>query len=183
MSTYVFVVISPATTTRPVVISVSQATRPSGSSARTASSTESEIWSATLSGCPSVTDSEVNENERAPINETLASFVGRTPPHQLTCELVQGTALEHRADLAADEVVVDVDAEREATQLPLHQARELEVRARDHRHGRQAGEYLLRHVRPREHRHRPPADERREPLAGLRNEALCQRQNRRGAGQ
>src|SRR5947208_5860864 len=102
MSTYTFVVISPATTTRPVVISVSQATRPSGSSARTASSTESEIWSATLSGCPSVTDSEVNENERAPINETLASFVGRTPPHQLTCELVQGTALEHRADTLGD---------------------------------------------------------------------------------
>ncbi len=32
MSTYVSVVISPATTTRPVVISVSQATRPIGSS-------------------------------------------------------------------------------------------------------------------------------------------------------
>ena len=32
MSTYVSVVISPATTTRPVVISVSQATRPVGSS-------------------------------------------------------------------------------------------------------------------------------------------------------
>src|SRR5213593_4451682 len=57
--------ISPATTTRPVVISVSQATRPSGSSARTASRTVSEIWSATLSGCPSVTDSEVNRNSRA----------------------------------------------------------------------------------------------------------------------
>ncbi len=66
MSTYVSVVISPATTTRPVVISVSQATRPAGSSARTASRTESETWSATLSGCPSVTDSEVNENERVP---------------------------------------------------------------------------------------------------------------------
>src|SRR3954462_9024439 len=65
MSTYVFVVISPATTTSPVVISVSPATRPSGSSDRTASRTESEIWSATLSGCPSVTDSEVNRNSRA----------------------------------------------------------------------------------------------------------------------
>ena len=64
MSTYVSVVISPATTTSPVVISVSQATRPSGSSARTASSTESEIWSAILSGWPSVTDSEVKEKER-----------------------------------------------------------------------------------------------------------------------
>src|SRR5512133_155522 len=57
--------ISPATTTSPVVINVSQATRPSGSSARTASRTVSEIWSATLSGCPSVTDSEVNRNSRA----------------------------------------------------------------------------------------------------------------------
>src|SRR3954471_5963676 len=60
MSTYVSVVISPETTTSPVFTSVSQATRPSGSSRRTASSTPSEIWSAILSGCPSVTDSEVN---------------------------------------------------------------------------------------------------------------------------
>src|SRR4051794_18578342 len=67
MSTYVSVVISPATTTRPVVISVSQATRPLTSSVSTASSTESEIWSATLSGCPSVTDSEVKRNSRAAI--------------------------------------------------------------------------------------------------------------------
>ena len=69
MSTYVSVVISPATTTRPVVTSVSQATRPFGSSASTASRTESEIWSATLSGWPSVTDSEVNENERVAIGQ------------------------------------------------------------------------------------------------------------------
>ena len=64
MSTHVSVVISPATTTRPVVISVSHATRPFGSSLSTASRTESEIWSAILSGCPSVTDSEVNWNVR-----------------------------------------------------------------------------------------------------------------------
>src|SRR5947209_4684502 len=48
------------TTTRPVLTSVSQATRPRGSSAMTASSTPSEIWSAILSGWPSVTDSDVN---------------------------------------------------------------------------------------------------------------------------
>src|ERR1700750_283369 len=60
MSTYVVVVISPETTTSPVFTSVSHATRPLGSSRRTASRTPSEIWSATLSGCPSVTDSEVN---------------------------------------------------------------------------------------------------------------------------
>src|SRR5215211_1658623 len=62
MSTYVSVEISPDTTTRPVFTSVSHATRPYGSSRSTASSTPSEIWSAILSGCPSVTDSEVNRN-------------------------------------------------------------------------------------------------------------------------
>src|SRR5450755_576141 len=46
----------------PVVTRTSQATRPIGSSVRTASRTASEIWSAILSGCPSVTDSEVNRN-------------------------------------------------------------------------------------------------------------------------
>ena len=47
---YVVVVISPATTIRPVVISVSHATRLCGSFASAASSTASEIWSAILSG-------------------------------------------------------------------------------------------------------------------------------------
>ena len=59
MSTYALVEISPATTTRPVVSSVSQATRPWGSSSKMASRMASEIWSAILSGWPSVTDSEV----------------------------------------------------------------------------------------------------------------------------
>src|SRR5918996_163046 len=62
MSTYVSVVISPETRIRPVFTSVSQATRPAGSSASTASRTPSEIWSAILSGWPSVTDSEVKSN-------------------------------------------------------------------------------------------------------------------------
>src|SRR6266545_776707 len=65
MSMYVLVVISPATITSPVVTSVSQATRPFSSSARTASRIVSESWSATLSGWPSVTDSEVKRNSRA----------------------------------------------------------------------------------------------------------------------
>ena len=51
--------ISPATRQRPVVTKVSQATRRSGPAARMASRIESEIWSAILSGWPSVTDSEV----------------------------------------------------------------------------------------------------------------------------
>src|SRR5271155_3553685 len=46
-------------TTRPVAVRVSQATRLAVSSARQASRMESEIWSAILSGWPSVTDSEV----------------------------------------------------------------------------------------------------------------------------
>src|SRR5580693_7585041 len=60
-STYALVVISPAITTSPVQVSVSQATRLNGSSARQASRIASEIWSAILSGWPSVTDSLVNK--------------------------------------------------------------------------------------------------------------------------
>src|SRR6266705_7092169 len=45
---------------RPVVSRVSQATRLAESSLRQASRIASEIWSASLSGWPSVTDSEVN---------------------------------------------------------------------------------------------------------------------------
>src|SRR6478735_5813677 len=59
-STTALVVISPASTTRPVLQSVSAATREYLSSARMASRMASEIWSATLSGWPSETDSEVN---------------------------------------------------------------------------------------------------------------------------
>src|ERR1700742_4420041 len=75
MSTYVEVEISPDTTTRPVFTSVSQATRPVGSSRMTASRTPSEIWSATLSGWPSVTDSDVNRNS---LSEKLV-ILGSSP--------------------------------------------------------------------------------------------------------
>src|SRR5262245_45823237 len=61
-STSALVVISPASTTRLSFTSVSAATRERGSWARIASSTASEIWSATLSGWPSETDSEVKRN-------------------------------------------------------------------------------------------------------------------------
>src|SRR5215471_21429372 len=47
---------------RPVVSRVSHATRENGSPASAASTTASEIWSAILSGWPSVTDSEVKRN-------------------------------------------------------------------------------------------------------------------------
>ena len=59
MSTHAEVVTSPATIAAPVFTIVSQATRARLSWARMASSTASEIWSATLSGWPSETDSEV----------------------------------------------------------------------------------------------------------------------------
>src|SRR5210317_1857919 len=62
-STQADVVTSPAMIAIPVLTSVSQATRAFGSSARIASRTASEIWSAILSGCPSDTDSEVNTKE------------------------------------------------------------------------------------------------------------------------
>src|SRR5215467_2537728 len=66
------VVISPATTASPVVTSVSHATRPCGSWLITSSSTASEIWSAILSGWPSVTDSEVNKKFRNPSLKTIS---------------------------------------------------------------------------------------------------------------
>src|SRR5881275_15360 len=74
MSMYSLVVISPATITSPVVISVSHATRLFGSLRSAASSTASEIWSAILSGWPSVTDSDVNRNVRSAIRARLASL-------------------------------------------------------------------------------------------------------------
>ena len=54
-----FVEISPRTMTRPVVVADSHATRASGSSRMNASRIASETWSQSLSGWPSVTDSDV----------------------------------------------------------------------------------------------------------------------------
>src|SRR3954452_21361314 len=90
MSTYVVVEISPETTTRPVFTRVSQATRPYGSSRRTASSTPSEIWSATLSGWPSVTDSDVNRYSFSSIG---AKSLAALRLYQVWGCLVAGAAL------------------------------------------------------------------------------------------
>src|SRR5690348_15074475 len=60
--------------TKPVVMKVSHATRACGSFARTASRTESETWSAILSGWPSVTDSDVKEKERGAMAARLAAM-------------------------------------------------------------------------------------------------------------
>ena len=58
MSNLPFDVTSPATVTKSVDTSVSTATLDSGSCLRNSSNIASEIWSHTLSGCPSVTDSD-----------------------------------------------------------------------------------------------------------------------------
>src|SRR6185295_17619060 len=63
----------------PVVTVVSQATRPVGSWRSTSSRTASEIWSATLSGWPSVTDSDVNRwTSRSLIVRTSGLAAGST---------------------------------------------------------------------------------------------------------
>src|ERR1700720_3642376 len=64
--------------TRPVVTIASQATRARGSLARIASRMASEIWSASLSGWPSVTDSEVKTVD-AGSRDIWSSFESPTP--------------------------------------------------------------------------------------------------------
>ena len=71
------VVMTGEITTSPVDTSVSAATRPVGSCSRIASSTASDIWSATLSGCPSDTDSDVNRNS---LMAPLVATGRRGPP-------------------------------------------------------------------------------------------------------
>ena len=56
---YPVVVISPPTSTSPVVVKLSQATCDVGSCRSASSSTASETWSQTLSGWPSPTLSDV----------------------------------------------------------------------------------------------------------------------------
>src|SRR5258707_9851724 len=70
-------------TTRPVAVKVSQATRLKESSARQASRIASEIWSAILSGWPSVTDSDVNKNFSREANDLppkISHDLYREPP-------------------------------------------------------------------------------------------------------
>src|SRR4029453_7564832 len=73
----------------PVFTSVSQATRPVGSSRRTASSTPSEIWSAILSGWPSVTDSEGN---RGALSGNCVEAIGANPSYSRRVSGVWGPA-------------------------------------------------------------------------------------------
>src|SRR4051795_4845922 len=67
----------------PVVTNVSQATRLCGSSASIASRTASEIWSAILSGWPSVTDSEVKRKVRSPMGRSVPKLPARFDDERL----------------------------------------------------------------------------------------------------
>src|SRR3954452_19384582 len=75
MSAYAVVVTSPATCTWPVMMSVSTATRLCGSSASSASRMEALIWSAILSGCPSVTDSDVKRRRVTKLSQEVSTSV------------------------------------------------------------------------------------------------------------
>src|SRR5713101_5549539 len=78
------------TTHRPFVIAVSQATRAWASCASMPSSTASDTWSQTLSGWPSVTDSEVRRNEREALKEvatTTANHIGPARTGREACAL------------------------------------------------------------------------------------------------
>jgi len=59
----------------PVFVATSQSTREIGSCSKQASSTASDIWSQSLSGCPSVTDSEVNTVRGEVMNVRLTVFL------------------------------------------------------------------------------------------------------------
>src|SRR5215216_909619 len=108
MSTYTSVVISPETTTSPVLTSVSQATRPFGSSVITASRTPSEIWSQILSGWPSVTDSEVNRCSFSPsLLISLMAAHGSGP----------SSVLERQTQLGPDRGFVARDRQSEGLEL------------------------------------------------------------------
>src|SRR4030081_516638 len=78
MSISAEVVTSTITTHSSLVIAVSQATRASRSCASMPSSTASETWSQTLSGWPSVTDSEVRRYEREELKEVVMGAVKDT---------------------------------------------------------------------------------------------------------
>src|SRR5580700_1757409 len=92
-------------TTRPVAVRVSQATRLVGSSLRQASRIASETWSAILSGCPSVTDSEVNRwrffDKRVLLSKRFGRYVWRgmiKRPHEMQCFCGLEKATRERAE-------------------------------------------------------------------------------------
>src|ERR1700733_10534975 len=151
MSRWTSVEISPETTAMPVLTSVSQATRPSGSSAMIASRTPSEIWSLTLSGWPSVTDSEVKRCSfsasglvgmagkpresvcwsRASIRSAAATAVGHEVDHQrhaLETVVLAHAVLQVVGPVADDQLAV-VDLDRDPHRALSHLGRVVEPQA------------------------------------------------------
>src|SRR5690349_10517955 len=91
----------------PVVTSVSQATRASGSGPRIASRTASEIWSAILSGWPSVTDSDVKTWRAMVIVEArggLSFQATRAPPAGQPHVVVEQREIERLVDRVAEDL-------------------------------------------------------------------------------
>src|SRR4029077_9323394 len=151
MSRWTSVEISPETTAMPVLTSVSQATRPSGSSAMIASRTASEIWSLTLSGWPSVTDSEVKRCSfsasgligmagkpresvrwsRASIRAAAAAAVGHEVDHQrhaLEAVVLAHAVLQVVGPVADDQLAV-VDLNRDPDRALANLGRVVEPQA------------------------------------------------------
>src|ERR1041385_4878115 len=97
----------------PVVTSVSQATRASRSSARIAPSTASVIWSGTVSGWPSVTDSDVKtcrlsvmEGGRNMMGTPSAAALEQTSPGGTPGQRTEGvdeTQVDHRSHRLAQD--------------------------------------------------------------------------------
>ena len=97
-----------------------------------------------------------------------ADFALSPSPSPSTAPADEGDhVLRGAAELDADQVAVDVDAERARVDRLLQAQRERFVLRGDHGRARQAGRDLLRHVRPREHGHR--ADRARGSRAGCRS--------------
>src|SRR5687767_7047056 len=117
MCTYVVVVISPATQASPVVTSVSHATRAAGSSVRMASRTASEIWSAILSGCPSVTDSDVNSWRSRTSYGVREELAGR--PESGRLKLADDIPFPHRGQPAVQERCIAEGRMQTPAKLPL----------------------------------------------------------------
>src|SRR5216684_5565451 len=86
------VVTSPITTHSPLVIAVSHATRAWGSWASIPSRTASDTWSQTLSGCPSVTDSDVSRNDFDALNEVVTTAANHT--REGVCDLRRQSCYE-----------------------------------------------------------------------------------------
>src|SRR3569623_608376 len=109
--------ISPASTTRWVVVRVSQATRDSGSFDRNRSTIASEIWSDTLSGWPSETLSDVNRYSARMLPFPVA--------RRSSLDAIRGSAM------AANYIAFVV--EPEFTVLAQHRAGRFEISGPGHR--------------------------------------------------